>query len=104
PIAVRGGAGAVERLQEVRRVVVAVEGVVVADEILTIAPAGLHLDDLAATGDGAGEGEREAGLPGARDPLQEHQAGHGEAAEERADVPLGVVEPPPLDAGGDTMP
>jgi hypothetical protein len=63
PVAAGGRAGPVERLQEVGRVVVAVEGVVVADEVLTVAPAGLHLDDLAAAADGAAKASGRLVLP-----------------------------------------
>ena len=79
-------AGLVQRLEKLRFVEPLLEGVVVADQILRVPPAGLHLDLGGLRAGGAGERHRQAGLAGSADALQKDQAAHGESANEAAKV------------------
>ena len=77
PVLVGLGLGAIYRLQRVALVVALLKGVVVAQEIGAISPAGLHRDRGANTSHSLGEGSRQARLAGATDPLQDMQLAHG---------------------------
>src|SRR4051794_27582631 len=79
-----GALRSVEGLDERRLGVAALEGVVVAEEILAVAPPGLHLDDVSAALERVGYGHRERGLPRTADALDHVKAARRQPGDEHA--------------------
>ena len=83
---------AVESLEEFTLVEPLFEHIVVADQVLRVTPSSLDFDHRRAPAQGPGKGEREAGLAGAADALEQEQAAHGQATEEAAQVRIAVEQ------------